>query len=302
MPDVSFVTVTFGDVEEATRVGTGLEAVQRTGGDPPAEVIIVAVGSTGREAANHLVEHTAGTSLLPEITEVEAGTGYARAANAGAAKSTGDVVVVARPEVSFHQRFLRRVRIEVPEKWDFLAPAVREGESGKVASGVSRRGKTLRLVPVDNPPTRVPENISAGNGACVIVRRHVLERRQQAVGGLFEEAYDTGGDLDLFWWAERQGLTVRYAPNLYVGLAVGHERIETAPERQRTMANYRVTIWKHAEPKDFTGWLLGEAAFLSEETTAGGLSGLARYASSWKDSVQTALAIKKRRGHLRAEH
>src|SRR5205085_4818943 len=98
MPDVSIVTVTFGDVEAATRVGTGLEAVQRTGGDPPVEVIVVAVGRSGRAAADQLVEDTAGTSLKPEIVEVEAGQGYARAANAGVAKSTGDIVVVAKPE------------------------------------------------------------------------------------------------------------------------------------------------------------------------------------------------------------
>ncbi|MCA1692071.1 MAG: hypothetical protein LC733_07700 [Actinobacteria bacterium] len=33
-PDVSILTVTFGDHLAATRVGTGLEAVQRAGGDP----------------------------------------------------------------------------------------------------------------------------------------------------------------------------------------------------------------------------------------------------------------------------
>ncbi len=300
MPDVSIVTVTFGDVDAATRVGTGLEAVQRTGGDPPLEVVVVAVGPAGRAAADTLVEHTFGTSLRPEIVEVEAGTGYGRAANVGIAKTAGDVVVVAKPEVSFHQRFLRRLRIEIPEKWDFLAPAVREGEAGKVATGVSKRGRTHRLVPVDNPPARNPEQVSAGNGNCVIVRRHVLERRVAAVGGLFEDAYETGGDLDLFWWAEHQRLVVRYVPNLYVGYAVGEDVVQTAPERRRTMANYRVTVWKHASPRDVTGWVMGEAAFLSEEVAAGGLSGLVRYFGSWKDSVDTGRAIKRRRGKLRA--
>lgn len=300
MADVSLVTVTFGDMEAATRVGTGLEGVQRTGGDPPMEVVIVAVGPAGKAAADAIVELTHGTSLKPEIVEVEAGTGYGRAANLGVSKTSADVVVAAKPEVSFHQRFLRRLRIEMVETWDFLAPAVREGESGKVATGVSKRGRTLRLTPVDNPPARIAEQVAAGNGSCVIVRRHILERRQQAVGGLFEDAYETGGDLDLFWWAERQKLVVRYVPNLYVGFAVGEETVMTAPERRRTMANYRVTVWKHADPKDFTGWALGEAAFLSEELTAGGLSGLARYFASWKDSVQTGRAIKQRRGTLRS--
>lgn len=301
MPDVSIVTITFGDVESATRVGTGLEAVQRTAGDPPAEVIVVALGPGGKAAAEEVVAHTAGTSLKPEIVELEAGTGYAQAANVGAAKTSGDIIVVAKPEITFHQRFLKRIRIEASEKWDLLAPAVREGESGKVATGVTKRTKTHRLQPIANPPAREPAVVSAGNGACVIVRRHIYERRVAAVDGLFEEAYEFAGDLDLFWWAETNGLVVRYVPNLYVGHAVGQEIIQTAPERRRAMANYRVTIWKHAGPKDLTGWLLGEAAFLSEEAAAGGLSGLARYAVSWKDSVDTALAIKRRRGRLRAE-
>ncbi len=299
MPDVSIVTVTFGDLEAATRVGTGLEAVQRTGGDPPIEVVVVAVGKAGRTAADAVVELTHGTSLRPEVIEAEAGTGYARAANTGVARTSGDVVVVAKPEISFHQRFLRRLRIEMAEAWDFLAPAVREGESGKVATGVSRRGKTHRLTPVENPPARIPEQVSAGNGSCVVVRRSVLERRVQAVGGLFEDAYETGGDLDLFWWAEHQQLVVRYVPNLYVGHAVGQEVVQTALERRRTMANYRVTVWKYADPKDVTGWLMGEAAFLGEELAIGGLSGLARYTGSWKDAVRTGREIKRRRGTLR---
>src|SRR5438552_5520793 len=104
--DLSIVTVTFGDRMAATRVGTGLEAVQRSGGDPPMEVIVVAVGLEGKAAADELVEHTAGTSLEPAIVEVDRGTSYAPAVNAGVAKTSGEVVVAARPEVTFHQRFL----------------------------------------------------------------------------------------------------------------------------------------------------------------------------------------------------
>jgi hypothetical protein len=295
--DLSIVTVTFGDKMAATRVGTGLEAVQRSGGDPPMEVIVVAVGPEGKAAADELVEHTAGTTLTPEIVEVDRGTSYAPAVNAGVAKTSGDVVVAARPEVTFHQRFLRRVRIEMPERWDLLAPVVRVGEA-KPPIGITKRGKTHRLVDIDNLP-RQPEQVRGGHGACVIIRRPALERRVAATGGLFEDAYEAGGDIDLYWWAERAGLVVRFVPNLYVGNAVGQEVIETAQERRRSMANYRVTVWKHADRRDITGWLLGEAAFLSEDVTTGGLSGLVRYAGSWKDSVQTARSIKRKRGRLR---
>jgi hypothetical protein len=299
MPDVSLVTVTFGDVAAATRVGTGLEAAQRTGGDPPMEVIVVAVGPAGEEAAEQLVELTAGTSLKPEIVVLPRGCGYSQAANAGVAKTTGDIIVVAQPDVSFHQRFLRRIRIEAAEKWDFLAPAVREGEDGQIATGATRRGKTHRLVTVQTPFRGDAMTVSAGNAACVIVRRHVLEQRLAEVEGLFDPAYVTGDDLDLFWWAEKKGLLTRYVPTLMVGRAVGTEVLPTSPERRQSMANYRVTVWKHGDRKDLTGWLLGEAAFIGEEVGAGGLSGVRRYAGSWRDTVKTAQSIRQRRGPLR---
>jgi len=233
--------------------------------------------------------------------EVDAGAGFAKAANAGVAKASGDIVVVAKPEVTFHQRFLRRVRTEAEEKWDFLAPAVREGEGGKIQTGANKRAKTHRMVPLADLPKQ-PAPVNAGNGACVIVRRSVLERRSAEVGGLFEYAYATGNeDLDLFWWAERNKLTVRYVPTLYVGHAVGQERIGTPEARRREMANYRVTVWKHATvPTDWSGWALGEAAFVSEELAVAGVKGLIRYVSSWADSVKVALAVKKSRGRLRA--
>ena len=299
MADVSLVTVTFGDMDAATRVGSGLEAAQRTGGDPPMEVVVVAVGPAGEAAAKQLVDLTAGTSLKPEVVVLPEGCGYSQAANAGVARTTGDMVVVAQPDVSFHQRFLRRLRIEAAEKWDFLAPAVREGEDGQIATGATRRGKTHRLVTVQTPFRGDAEVVSAGNAACVVVRRHVLDRRVAEVEGLFDPAYITGDDLDLFWWAERNGLVIRYVPTLIVGRSVGTEVLATSPERRQSMANYRVTVLKHGDRRDVTGWLMGEAAFIGEEVGAGGLSGLRRYAGSWRDTVKTAQSIRQRRGKVR---
>lgn len=297
--DISIVTVTFGDMEDATRVGTGLEAAQRTGGEPAMEVIVVAVGAAGQAAAKQLIDLTAGTSLAPVLVAVAEGTGYSAAANAGVARTTGSIVVVAAPEVSFHQRFLRRLRQEAAGTWDFLAPAVREGESGQTATGATRRSRTHRLVTIETPFRGDAEVVPAGNAACVIVRRHVLDRRVAEVEGLFDPAYLTADDLDLFWWAQERGLIVRYVPNLIVGRAVGTEVLPTSPERRQSMANYRVTVWKYAGRTDLTGWLLGEAALIGEEVGAGGLSGLRRYLGSWRDTARTATAIRRRRGRVR---
>lgn len=297
---ISIVCVTFGDPELAVRTGTGLEAAQRSAGEQPVELVVVAVGPEGSGAAKLIADRCAPAKLEPIIVEVEAGTGYVGAANAGAARASGEVVVVARPEVSFHQRFIRRLAVEAAESWDLLAPAVREGEGSKVPAGATHRGRTLRLVPDDHPPKQA-QPVAAGNGACVVIRRRVLDRRAQLAGGLFEEAFDHGAeDLDLFWWAESDGLLVRYVPNLIVGNAVGKET-DIAPEiSRRTMADYRVAVWRHASaPRDWWAWVLGESTALGEVVVAHRLAGLRRYASSWGDSLASVNRIRRRRGGLR---
>ena len=94
-------------------------------------------------------------------------------------------------------------------------------------------------------------------------------------------------------------MLTRYVPTLMVGRAVGHEMLSTSAERRQSMANYRVTVWKHGSRNDVSGWLLGEAAFIGEEVGAGGLSGLRRYVGSWRDTARTAQTIRGRRGKLR---
>lgn len=300
VPDISIVCITFGDPGLAVRTGTGLEAAQRSAGNPPVELVLVAVGPDGASAAKTVAERCRPAGLDPIVVELAAGTGYVAAANVGAARARGDIVVVARPEVSFHQRFVRRLRVEAEETWDLLAPAVREGEGSKVPAGATHRGRLLRLVPDANPPKQ-PQPVAAGNGACVVIRRRVLDRRAQLAGGVFEEAFEDGAeDLELFWWAERENLLVRYVPNLIVGNAVGQET-DVAPEiNRRAMADYRVTVWRHArEPRDWWAWVLGESTALGEVVVAHRLDGLRRYAASWSDSAKVVAHIRRRRGGLR---
>jgi len=300
-PDITLVAVTFGDPDLAVRTGTGLEAAQRSVGSPPVELVLAAVGDDGSAAAKTIAERAAPAGLEARVLELPAGTGYVAAANAGVAAATGDIVVCTRPEVSFHQRFLRRLRVEAAESWDLLAPAVREGEGGKVPTGATHRGRALRLVPDATQPKQA-QTVAAGNGACVIVRRPVLDRRVQLAGGLFEEAFEAGAeDLDLFWWAERQGLLVRFVPNLIVGNAVGQEVDVVADIQRRAMADYRVAAWRHAAaPREWWAWVLGEGAALGEVVVAHRLDGLRRYAVSWADSLRVTRRIRRRRGALRA--
>jgi hypothetical protein len=306
--DVSIITAAIGDRVAALRYATALDAVQRSGGDPPAEVIVVAPGPAGRELVGVMAERWGEVSPVTyTVLDAEPGTGFATAANVGVAKASGDVLVVTNLDVTLHQRFLRVLRREMEnDGWHFLAPNIREGDD-KRPVGATRRGRGHRLTALGGALPREPVSVEAGNGCCVVIRREALERRTAAVGALFEEAFESGSeDLDLFWWAEREGLQVRYVPDLQAGHAVVRKAYvdlftnRSAEEQRRTMANYRVAVWRHAsKPKDWIGWVVGEAGFLGEIAVAYKARGVLRYLSSWPQSVTVAQAIKRREGRLR---
>lgn len=309
MADISIVTVAIGDRLAGERFATAVEGIQRSGGDGVAEVIVVAPGPAGRELADAMLARWEATPVTATVVDTDPSAGFATAANAGVSKASGDVMVVANLDVTFHQRFLKVLRKEASdEAWDILAPAVREGDE-KNQTGATHRGKGHRLAPVGNLP-KVPTKVEAGNGCCLVMRRSTLDRRVKAVGALFEEAFGSGSeDLDFFWWAERERLSVRYQPNLIVGHGVVRKSYvelftNRSPEEQRQMmANYRVTVWRHAaEPRDWVGWAVGEASFLGEIVVAYKLEGLQRYVASWPQSARVARTIKRRQGKLRTDH
>lgn len=306
VPDVSIVTVAIGDPLAAERFATAVEAIQRTGGDPPVEVIVVAPGSEGRALADAMMKRWEPTPVTATVVDIDGSTAFATAANAGVDKASADVVVVANLDVTFHQRFLKVLRQEMAaESWDVLAACVREGDDQHLA-GATHRSRGHRLVPVARPPKEA-RRVDAGHGCCLILRRDTLERRIKAVGALYDEAFRSGSeDLDFFWWAERERLNVRYQPILMVGHGVVRksyvELFTNRPpdEQRRTMANYRVAVWRHARtPGDWVNWLAGEGAFLSEIALAYKLAGIRRYLSSWPQSFRVAKEIKQRQGKLR---
>lgn len=305
-PDISIVTVAAGDRLAGERFATAVEAVQRTGGEPPVEVVVVAPGRAGRELADAMMKRWEPTPVVASVVDVEAGLPFAAAVNVGVAKSSGDVVVAANLDVTFHQRFLRVLREEAARpEWDVLAATVREGDDQHLA-GATQRGRGHRLTPLDRQPKEAGP-VRAGHGCCLVVRRQALDRRVAAVGGLFEDAFASGSeDLDFFWWAERQRLRVRFQPLLIVGHGVVRKTYvelftnRSPDEQRRTMANYRVTVWRHAaEPADWVNWVVGEASFLAEIAVGYKVEGVRRYLASWPESVKVAQRIRKRQGRLR---
>ena len=307
-PPVSIVTIAWRNDRHAAGFVSSLATAAAAAGGPQPQLVLVVNGDEGEEAAAQAA-HVAGERGLDlTVLRLDTNTGFSGGANAGVREAIGDVVVVANLDLTFDDRFLEVLRRETAGSgaWDLLAPRVVEGASGH-DSGVSRRTVSHRLAWVSPPPSE-PTAVPGANGACLVLRRATVERRTAAVGGLFDPEYHSfNEDIDLFWWAAREGLVVRYVPDLLVrhalaGSFAGAHRFRDRPLdiQRRVAANYRATVWKNAGGlREWLGWPLGEAVYAGQAVVFGGVAGLSAYAASWPDSVRTALAIRRRRGRLR---
>jgi GT2 family glycosyltransferase len=287
---------------------SSLATATSAAGGPPPQVVLVINGPEG-EAAGHIAGRVAGDRGLDlAVLRLDANTGFSGGADAGVARATGDVIVVANLDLTFDEGFLAVLRREAAggAHWDLLAPRVLQGAAGE-DTGVSRLTRSHRLAwsaTVPTSPTRVP----GGNGSCLVLRRATLERREADAGALFDPEYHSfNEDIDLFWWAARRGLIVRYVPDLQVNHALagsfaGGHRFRDRPVdiQRRVMANYRITVWKNASgPAEWMGWVLGEAMYMGQAAIFGHLAGVRAYAASWPAAIRTAAAIRRRRGRLR---
>ncbi|HVF14266.1 MAG TPA: glycosyltransferase, partial [Acidimicrobiales bacterium] len=309
-PSVSVVTMGWRNEHHAAAFVSSLARASAAAGagGPPPEVILVVNGEEGEGAAAAANQAVVDVGLELTVVRLDTNTGFSGGANAGVRHATGEIVVVANLDLEFDERFLVALRraAGADGAWDLLAPRVLQGP-GHEDSGVSRRTSSHRLAWVSPPPSRSAP-VSGGNGACLVLRRATLDRREDSVGELFDPEYHSfNEDIDLFWWAEREGLVVRYEPALVVvhvlaGSFGGDHRFRDRPidVQRRVIANYRVTVWKNANGLgDWAGWLLGEAVYAGQAAAFGGVTGLRVYAASWPVSVRTAAAIRRRRGRLR---
>ena len=296
---VSVVTIAWRNAKHAPSFASSLATAAAAGPSP--QVVVVVNGEEGQEAAALL-----GDGRDATVVRLDTNTGFSGGADAGVDHATGEIVVVANLDLTFDERFFEVLQAEAAGDWDLLAPRVVQGPTGR-DEGVSRRTASHRLAWVSPPPAG-PTTVPGGNGACLVLRRTTLDRRRAALGALFDPEYHSfNEDIDLFWWAEREGLVVRYVPDLHVhhalagSFAGAHRFPERPPEVQRrVMANYRVTVWKNATGlREWLGWPLGEAVYAGQALVYGRGAGLRAYAASWADSVRVAGAIRRRRGRLR---
>jgi GT2 family glycosyltransferase len=237
--------------------------------------------------------------------------GFSGGSNRGCAVASGDILVVANLDLEFDPAFVVEVKARAAALSEpaFLVPSVASSRmNGQGVDGGPLRRDWLNrpavLAETPSPGERVP----SANGSCIIFGRSLYARRCAAVGGVFDPEYHSYyEDLDLFWWAERQDIPALWAPNIKVlhhqGGSFGGKysfRDRPADLRASVMANYRLTVWRHASrlPEVF-GWLMGEAGYLAKCVLYAGPSGVGDYLRSWHLSRIRVRAIVARRGAWR---
>jgi GT2 family glycosyltransferase len=286
------------------------------------ELIAVENGPDGQPATAFLEERLRELSCLEfHVVRTPVNRGFAGGVNLGCQRASGDVFVVANLDLVFSERFLIELRraAEVLDQPSFLAPSVVTPRAGAgrgrgpsheercEEDGALRRGRLHRLRGLSRPP-KGAQRVPAGNGSCLVFGRSLYDLRVDAIGGLFDYEYHSYyEDVDLFWWADNRGVPVWFDPHLrvihYQGGSFGGKyrfRDRTSDVQTSIMANYRITVWKHASAaSDVFFWLVGECGYLLWSLLYCRWEGARNYVASWVLASRRARAIRARRGRLR---
>jgi GT2 family glycosyltransferase len=282
--------------------------------DDAIQLVAVQNGPDGRAAATVLASRAVHSDHVTlSVCRSDINLGFSGGANLGCAAATGEILIVANLDVEFGSSFLQQVasQRDLLVQPGFLVPSVlspgRESRTSSADAGALRRDRLHRPQTLARPP-RPGEPVPAANGSCLIFGRALLSRRCDDVGGLFDQEYHSYyEDVDLFWWAERYAIPAWWTPSITL---VHHQggsfdgkvsfRERTPGVRASVMANYRLTVWRHAaRPSELLYWVVGEAGYLTKCIMYDGLSGALTYMRSWSLSVQRIRRITARRGSWR---
>lgn len=223
-PPVAAVVVTHDTCEEA------LACLATLADAGAAELVVVDAGST-----DGTVRRLAGE--FPEVTVVALdNVGYARAANAGVARTTAPVVVVANADTRFASTSLSRLAAVFGDHPELGAagPRVRYPDGRRQASarrlptlGQAAGHATFGLVWPANPWTRAyrmldadgerPAEVDWVSGCAMAVRRQAFDE----VAGFDPRYFMFVEDVDLCYRLRRAGWGVRYVPEAEVEHRVG---------------------------------------------------------------------------------
>ena len=312
-PDISIATIIWRDGHYLPSFIDSLAIAQRVA-DIDVELVIVVNGPDGQPALEELQAREPAPVRF-RVIELPTNLGFTGGANAGCAAVTGQVIVMDNLDLEFDPNFLVELRNIV---WDleaptFLAPAVlTPGDAsplpgGRVEDGLVARDTMHRLKQFRGE-RRFLTPVPAANGSCFIFNRALLDKRVSAIGALFDPEYHSYyEDVDLFWWAEHESVPTLYAPTIRVvhhhgGSCDGKIRFAQRPPglRASLMANYRMTVWKHARGwTALPGWAAGELGYVVLCLRSAGPNGLVIYGRSWRVAIDRVRRIRERRGTLR---
>jgi len=272
------------------------------------EVIMLSNGPDGRDAMDVAASVLPLPSLTTRFLDVGENVGFAAGMNLCCEATTGDILVVANLDLAFDDEFIDILQHMGPyDSPVLIAPSVSDPRQGR-EDGALQIDFLHRLRRASDVPGHV-STIAAGNGSCIVMPRGLYELRLSSFGGLFDPEYHSYyEDVDLFWWAEDNRIPILFNPRLAVvhhhaGSFAGKYRFRDRDPllRASIMANYRVTVWKHVRSvRHVIGWLLGEGGYVLMSWRARSGHGFRMYLQSWRLSSERVMAIRRRRGRLRA--
>jgi GT2 family glycosyltransferase len=310
---IAVVTLLWRNEAHAEAFIESLEAAADRAGTT-LELVAVQNGPEGAAATEVLRRRLAGMPRVQaRLVHLPTNVGFAGGANEGCRAASCDLFVLANLDVVFDPDFVVELMRagEGLERPAFLAPSVTSPRPRPGTAGVELGALRLGTFHAPRGVGRLPrerERLVAGNGSCIVFDRALYERRTSMSGGLFDPEYHSYyEDVDLFWWARQVGVPVWFVPRLRVqhyhgGSFGGKYRFRDRPKdvRQSVMANYRITVWKHATGvTDILRWLAGECGYLMWCLRVDRCRGPAGYLASWWLSLRRVRAIRSRRGSLR---
>lgn len=220
-----------------------VESLRRTGFEDFEVVVVDNDARRPAEAPEDLPENTT-------LIRNERNLGFARAVNRGVAASSGELVVLVNPDSLVEEGFFERVSafFDANQRAGVVGPRILDDDGElqlsarrevSLVSGLLGRTSLLtRLLPNSSfvksqfpavTPAKSPARVDWVSGACMVVRRRVLDK----IGPLDERFFMYFEDADLCRRVREAGYEVCYLPEV----EVTHQAGGSTGDRTRAILN-----------------------------------------------------------------
>lgn len=242
-PSVSIVIPTYC---LTTMLRNCLRSIRDAGG-PPTEIIVVDDGSA--PPYRDYLEVLRAQGLCDQVVFHTRNRGFAAACNSGLARARGAYLVLLNNDTWVHPGWLEAL-VECAEKDPSIGivGAKLLFPNGFIYSaGCNMHGLRFEGHPGDLPEAARETDVVAVVGACMLIKREVVER----IGAFDPEFYNAGEDIDLCLRARAHGYRIVYCPDAvvthYDRWTRAHEWEETAALRNQ-MHNRLFARWQKTSP------------------------------------------------------